>query len=72
MKSNKYLLTYCYENSDHTLGVGSVTMTQSKYTPIDQEVIDDAIAWVRNDINLPDSQKIIPLAFMRFEPKEET
>lgn len=70
MKSKSYLLTYCYESDNHTLGFGSVTMTQSQYTPINQEVIDDAIKWVRKDIGLPDEQKIAPLAFIRFEAEE--
>ena len=70
MKSNKYLLTYCYENANHTLGIGSVAMTQSKYYPINQEVLDDAIKWVRGDIGLPETQKIVPLAFIRFEAEE--
>ena len=71
MKSKSYLLTYCYENDNHTLGVGSVTMTQSQYTPINQAVIDDAVRWVRANIGLPDAQKIVPLAFMRFEEEDE-
>lgn len=70
MKSKKYLFTYAYENADHTLGIGSVTMTQSQYYPINQEVLDDAIKWVRGDIGLPESQKIVPLAFIRFEAEE--
>lgn len=70
MKSKSYLFTYCYENSNHTLGIGSVTMMQSQYMPINQAVIDDAIVWVRKNIALPDSQKIIPLAFIRFEDEE--
>ena len=39
MKSKSYLFTYCYECDNHTLGFGSVTMTQSEYTPINQAVI---------------------------------
>ena len=71
MKSNKYLLTYCYENIDRTIGIGSITMTQNQYYPINQEVLDDAIKFVRRDIRLPDSQKIVPLAFIRFEDESE-
>ena len=71
MKSNKYLLTYCYENTDHLLSIGSVTMTQSQYYPINQAVLDDAIKWVRKDIGLPDTLKIVPLAFIRFEDEED-
>ena len=70
MKSKKYLLTYCYENTDRTMGIGSITMTQTKYYPINQEVLDDAIKFVRRDIGLPGSQKIVPLAFIRFEDEE--
>lgn len=71
MKSRKYLLTYCYENTNRTLGIGSITMTQNQYYPINQEVLDDAIKFVRRDIGLPDSQKIVPLAFTRFEDEED-
>ena len=46
-------------------------MTQTQYYPINQEVLDDAIKFVRRDIGLPDSQKIVPLAFIRFEDEEE-
>lgn len=67
MRSKKYLLTYCYENTDRTIGIGSITMTQTQYYPINQEVLDDAVKFVRRDIGLPDSQKIVPLAFIRFE-----
>ena len=70
VKSRKYLLTYCYENTDRTIGIGSITMTQSQYYPINQEVLDDAIKFVRRDICLPDSQKIVPLAFIRFEAED--
>lgn len=70
MKSKKYLFTYAYENADHTLGIGSATMTQSQYYPINQEVLDDAIKLVRGDIGLPESHKIVPLAFIRFEEEE--
>lgn len=71
MKSKSYLFTYCYECENHTLGFGSVTMTQEKYTPINRAVIDDAIAWVRKEVNLPTDRKIVPLAFIRFEDEEE-
>lgn len=70
MKSKSYLFTYCYECENHTLGIGSVTMTQSKYQPINQAVIDDAIEWVRKNIKLPDDKKIAPIAFIRFEDEE--
>lgn len=70
MKSKSYLFTYCYECENHTLGIGSVTMTQSEYYPINQEVIDDAVKWVRKKINLPDEKKIAPIAFIRFEEEE--
>ena len=70
MKSKSYLFTYCYECENHTLGIGSVTMTQSEYYPINQEVLDDAIKWVRKEINLPDEKKIAPIAFIRFEEEE--
>ncbi len=72
MESNSYLLTYCYETIDHTLGFGSATITQSQYAPIDQAIIDDAIKWVHKKIGLPESLKITPLAFIRFEPPEGT
>ena len=67
MRSKKYLLTYCYENTDRTIVIGSITMTQTQYYPINQEVLDDDVKFVRRDIGLPDSQKIVPLAFIRFE-----
>ena len=70
MKSRKYLLTYCYENTDRTIGIGSITITQNQYYPSNQEVLDDAIKLVRRDICLPDSLKIVPLAFIRFEEEE--
>lgn len=72
MKSKSYLFTYCYECDNHTLGFGSITMTQSEYTPINQAVIDDAIEWVRKEANMPADRKIAPLAFIRFEDDEET
>lgn len=68
--SNKYLFTYCYEHGDGKLGFGSVTMTQEKYYPINQKILDDAVKVVREMINLPEELKIVPLAFHRFE--EET
>ena len=70
MKSKNYLFTYCYECENHTLGIGSVTMTQSEYYPINQEVLDDAIKWVRKEINLPNEKKIVPISFIRFEEEE--
>ena len=70
-KSKSYLFTYCYESGDHSLGFGSVTMTQREFTPINQTVIDDAVEWVRKLIGLPETQKIVPLAFIRFEEGNE-
>lgn len=65
--SNKYLFTYCYEAGNGTVGFGSMTLTQSTYSPINQEVLDDAVRIVRETIGLPENLKICPFGFYRFE-----
>lgn len=65
--SNKYLLSYVYEHGDGKLGIGSVTMVQKEFCPINQEVIDDAVSWVRNECGIPEDRKIAPIGFFRFE-----
>ena len=65
--SNRYLLSYAYEHGNGLLGIGSVTMVQSEYAPINQAVLDDAIEWVRKECNIPEDKKLAPLGFFRFE-----
>lgn len=68
--SNRYLLSYVYECKNGLLGIGSVTMVQKEYTPINQEVLDDAIAWIRKKNHIPEDKKIALLGFFRFEEQE--
>ena len=70
MKSKSYLFTYCYEQEHGGVGIGSVTITQERYAPINQSVIDDAVRIARNLSHIPDERKICPLAFHRFEDEE--
>lgn len=69
--SKSYLFTYCYDNGNGGTGIGSITITQSVYHPIDQDILEDAVRIVRENLKLPESQKIVPLAFHRFEMEQE-
>ena len=64
--SNKYLLSYSYENHGIT-GFGSLSIIQNTYAPITEEVLQDAIRIVREKSGFDETAKIAPIAFTRFE-----
>lgn len=65
--SKSYLFAYGYVNDVGGLGLGSITIIQNVYCPINQNVLNDACKIVREKLNLPESRAIIPLSFQRYE-----
>ena len=65
--SKSYLFAYGYENDVGGLGVGSIEIQQGEFHPINMDVLIDACRIVREQLNLPESRKVIPFSFQRFE-----
>lgn len=68
----KYLLTYAYEGKrrgEKVSGQGSTVMTVTSTDKITPELINDAIEWVRNDLESKHTTiyAIAPMGWFKFD-----